>query len=232
MNPSGSQGTQCVHQDFLRIVDTDKYQQSASMCVYRATQDGSWGLTFVIYFNHGIQVLSRWCNSRTICCSLVWLFQCTKYLGYSTLIDKKLPPDGSNDASWSFFRLPRSSIHEKTSSGARPALPMGVAPEAIVEKTYFEYRLKYIVPTFSHQIKALYDNIVGCALSAPDSSSPRGYSRIFLGIDSKSDMFFLNSSVSFISIFRRLPWSSSIRRSVIPYFCWIFPYQRPSLVIF
>jgi hypothetical protein len=44
------------------------------MCVYRATQDGSWGLTFMIYFNHGIQVLSRWHNLRIICCSLVWLF--------------------------------------------------------------------------------------------------------------------------------------------------------------
>jgi hypothetical protein len=50
------------------------------------------------------------------------------------LIDKKLAPDGSNDASWSFSRLPLSSIHEKTSSGARPAFPMGVAPEAIVKK--------------------------------------------------------------------------------------------------
>jgi hypothetical protein len=59
MRLSGSQGIQCVHQDFLRVVDTDKFQQSASMCVYRATQDGSWGLNFVIYFNHGIQVLSR-----------------------------------------------------------------------------------------------------------------------------------------------------------------------------
>jgi hypothetical protein len=59
---------------FLRVVDTDTYQQSASMCVYRATQDGSWGLTFVIYFNHGIRVLSRWRNSRIICRSLVWLF--------------------------------------------------------------------------------------------------------------------------------------------------------------
>jgi hypothetical protein len=55
MNPSGSQGTQCVYQDFLRIVDTDTYQQSASMCVYRASQDGSQGLIFVI--NHGIRVL-------------------------------------------------------------------------------------------------------------------------------------------------------------------------------
>jgi hypothetical protein len=41
---------------FLRVVDMDTYQQSASMCVYRATQDGSWGLTFMIYY--GIQVLS------------------------------------------------------------------------------------------------------------------------------------------------------------------------------
>jgi hypothetical protein len=59
---------------FLRVVDTDTYQQSASMYVYRATQDGSWGLTFMIYFNHDIRVLSRWRNSRIICCSLVWLF--------------------------------------------------------------------------------------------------------------------------------------------------------------
>jgi hypothetical protein len=39
MNPCGSRGTQCIHQDFLHILDTDKYQQSASMCVYQATQD-------------------------------------------------------------------------------------------------------------------------------------------------------------------------------------------------
>jgi hypothetical protein len=57
---------------FLRVVDTDTNQQSASMCVYRATQDGSWGLTFMIYFNHGIRVLSRWRNSRIIFRSLVW----------------------------------------------------------------------------------------------------------------------------------------------------------------
>jgi hypothetical protein len=34
------------------------------------------------------------------------------------------------------------------------------------------------------------DNIIGCALSAPDGSSPRGYSQIFLGIDSKNDSSF------------------------------------------
>jgi hypothetical protein len=52
------------------------------MGVYRATQDGSCGLTFMIYFNHGIQVLSRWRNSRIIFYSLVWLFQYTKYSSY------------------------------------------------------------------------------------------------------------------------------------------------------
>jgi hypothetical protein len=77
---------------FLYVVDTDTYQQSASMCVYRATQDGSWGLTFVIYFNHDIQISSRWHNSRIICHSLVWLIQRTKYSGYITMINKNSLP--------------------------------------------------------------------------------------------------------------------------------------------
>jgi hypothetical protein len=36
-------------------------------------------------------------------------------------------------------------FYQEISSGARSALPMGVAPEAIVEKDFFEYRLKNIV---------------------------------------------------------------------------------------
>jgi Na+-transporting NADH:ubiquinone oxidoreductase subunit NqrA len=97
---------------FLRVVDTDSYQQSASMCVYQATQDGSRGLTFAIYFNHGIQVLSRWRNSRIICHSLVWLIQHTKYSGCITMIYKKLAPDGSNDIHQFFLRFPCSSTQE------------------------------------------------------------------------------------------------------------------------
>jgi hypothetical protein len=73
------------------------------MCVYRATQDGSWGLTFVIYFNHGIQVLSRWRNSRIICRSLVWLIQHTKYSGYITMIFKNSLPMGVMTFINSFF---------------------------------------------------------------------------------------------------------------------------------
>jgi hypothetical protein len=41
-----------------------------------------------------------------------------------------------------------------------------------------------------HKIKPWLNNIVGCVPSAPDGSSPRGYSRIFLGIDSKNDSSF------------------------------------------
>jgi hypothetical protein len=65
------------------------------MCVYRATQDGSWGLTFVIYFNHDIQVLSWWRNSRIIFRSLVWLNQYTHFFELS-LTFLWIPPDGSN----------------------------------------------------------------------------------------------------------------------------------------
>jgi hypothetical protein len=35
-----------------------------------------------------------------------------------------------------------ANSRQEISSGARSALPMGVAPEAIVEKVFFEYRLK------------------------------------------------------------------------------------------
>jgi hypothetical protein len=41
-----------------------------------------------------------------------------------------------------------SIVHCKTSSGVRPALPMEVAPEAIVKKMFFEYMLKDNVPCF------------------------------------------------------------------------------------
>jgi hypothetical protein len=65
---------------------------------------------------------------------------------------------------------------------------MGVAPEAIVEKICFEYRLKYSV-LHHHTLTrhSFIANFVGCALSAPDGSSPRGYSRMFSGTVSSID---------------------------------------------
>jgi hypothetical protein len=44
-------------------------------------------------------------------------------------------------------------------------------------------------------------NIVGCAPSAPDGISPRGYSRIFSGIGSKNEFSFADLFVSFHQFF-------------------------------
>jgi hypothetical protein len=52
-----------------------------------------------------------------------------------------------------------------------------------------------------HQIVTLFDNIVGCVLSAPDSSSPRGYSRIFSGIDLKNEFSSLIPLYHFLQFF-------------------------------
>jgi hypothetical protein len=95
-----------------------------------------------------------------------------------------------------------SVIHDKASSGARPALPMGVAPEAIVKKNLISsIGSKTLCLLSCHQIVALLNNIAGCALSAPDGSSPRGYSRIFSGIDSKNQFSSTDLFVSFHQFF-------------------------------
>jgi hypothetical protein len=65
--------------------------------------------------------------------------------------------------------FPISSRCFLLSSGARPVLPMVVAPEAIVE-SFFEYRLKYTVISSSSPL--FLRKFVGCATSAPDGSSP------------------------------------------------------------
>jgi hypothetical protein len=123
----------------------------------------------MIYFNHDIQVLSWWCNSRIIFRSLVWLNQYTQFSSCPLLLSW-IAPDGSNR--FSFYRqCSRSSLLMKCkrlhlnhwptnwffiigfnfsplfcrflSIGCATALSMGVAPEAIAE--FFGYRLKKIV---------------------------------------------------------------------------------------
>jgi hypothetical protein len=67
---------------------------------------------------------------------------------YSGLYNhKKLTPDGSNRCSTTqSFTSHVLVLCQEISSGAHSALPMGVAPEAIVEKIFFfKYRLKYSV---------------------------------------------------------------------------------------
>jgi hypothetical protein len=135
MNPSGSQGTQCVHQDFLRVVDTDTYQQSASMCVYRATQDGPGVLptrqvaAFEFRCDNAYSRIS--CRSQSLTENI------------RVLLNQKLAPDGSNLSS--FRRLRSRKLYTYSSASS-------------------------IVINFIS---------IGCALSAPDGSSPRGYSRNF-----------------------------------------------------
>jgi hypothetical protein len=60
-----------------------------------------------------------------------------------------------------------------SSLGARPVLPMGVDPEAIVES--FLSIGSNIFSYSSFQFLYSYDNFIGCATSAADGSSPRGY---------------------------------------------------------
>jgi hypothetical protein len=79
-----------------------------------------------------------------------------------------------------------SNACQEISSGARSALPMGVAPEAIVEKYFFEYRLKYSVV---HHTSSRNSLIITClsntrpslqlevAVTIFESSSPQGYNR-------------------------------------------------------
>jgi hypothetical protein len=106
-----------------------------------------------------------------------------------------------------------------------PSAPDGGSPRGYSQKNLIlSIGSKTLYLLLVHQTIALLDNIVGCALSAPDGSSPRGYSRLFSGIDLKNDFFFFDPSVPFTSIFRRLPWSSSIRRYVTPdFFLNVFP---------
>jgi hypothetical protein len=126
----------------------------------------------------------------------------------------KLPPDGSNHAFEIFLHL---FLHYlwKNIIGCAPSAPDGSSPRGYSRKNLIlSIGSKKLCLLSCHQIVALLNNIVGCALSAPDGSSPRGYSRIFSGIDSKNEFSFADLFVPLHSIFRRLPWSSSVLRYV------------------
>jgi hypothetical protein len=75
-----------------------------------------------------------------------------------------------------FFRFLYYSWKLEISSGARPALPMGLAPEAIVE-SFSSIGSSILFSCILVLLLILHNNFVGCAPSAPDSSSPRDYSR-------------------------------------------------------
>jgi hypothetical protein len=81
------------------------------------------------------------------------------------------------------------------SSGARSALPMGVAPEATTKCLYLVVGLTSIILSLFYRppflpflflyfslflltVPSLF-HFIGCATSAPDGSSPRGYDQVF-----------------------------------------------------
>jgi hypothetical protein len=68
------------------------------------------------------------------------------------------------------FLFTRANACQEISSGARSALPMGVAPEAIVEKYFFEYRLKYSVVHHTLSRNSLIITIVEYASITPVKS--------------------------------------------------------------
>jgi hypothetical protein len=106
-------------------------------------QDGSWGLTFMIFTTMTFKLFittTRPENSEFIV-SLIWLFQYPKSLRcFSSAIRKSLPMGVKSEFICLIFLTMKSMIlliHNQyfpSSSGARPVLPMGVAPEAIVKK--------------------------------------------------------------------------------------------------
>jgi hypothetical protein len=115
------------------------------MCVYYAMQDGSWGLTFTIFYDHGIQAFNRddaaW--ESNFCSEPCLAVSIPKILELFSSTSHKIPLDGSelmsiNVSRWASDKEVDNFLqyvidYFPSSSGAQPALPMGVALEAIIK---------------------------------------------------------------------------------------------------
>jgi hypothetical protein len=103
------------------------------MCVYQATQDGSWGLNFTRCFNHAFKFCRDDATRESYVAALFDCFSSENLRIVSTLTNMNSLPIGVVTLSKSSFAFFALYMHVKILSGARPALPMGVALEAIVE---------------------------------------------------------------------------------------------------
>jgi hypothetical protein len=148
---------------FLCIVDTDKYQQSASMCVYWATQDESWGLTFMIYFNMAFKFCR---DDATRESYFAALFDCFNIQNIRVVLCN------------SYKSLPMGVIvFYFVDNVVEVHWIQPIAPKTFVHQLALYYRL-HLFFFLSTSLYRVCDN-------APNGSSPWGYSRIFSGIDSK-----------------------------------------------
>jgi hypothetical protein len=100
---------------------------------------------------------------------------------------------------------------------------MGVAPEAIVEQNFFfEYRLKYSVLHYHASTQnSLAISFIGCAFSAPNGSSPQGYSRMFVGYSLLTWLLYCRRQPCLLFSVIFLFDSHHIWYSSIIWICWI-----------
>ena len=80
------------------------------------------------------------------------------------------------------------------SSGTRTAFPMGVAPEATAKDLCLVVGSTPYVAIFSFFLEVFIS--IGCATSAPDGSSPRGYEQM-LAFDHRLSPFLFCNTGSF-----------------------------------
>jgi hypothetical protein len=161
----------------------------------------------MICFNHGIRVSSRWCNSRIISCSLVWLLKCTKYSSCSSN-DSWITPDESNR--FIFCRLWNQRLLStkgsrlrlliffqcySSSSGARRVLPMGVAPEAVAEFFLGIGSRIYILSPYLFSCDTLGTIVLRYSSRSSGDRSPRVHEGVLC------DFFYIVQCCSLASLF-------------------------------
>jgi hypothetical protein len=123
--------------------------------------DWSWGLTFMIFYNHGIQafIMTTRLENHNFVVSLVWLFQYPKSSGcFLRLV--------VNPSRWEWI-------------GKYQCLML----IRLTMKSIICSNVCSIISLLACKVDNF--NFVGCTTSAPDGSSPRGYSQKILGIGSK-----------------------------------------------
>ena len=96
-------------------------------------------------------------------------------------------------SSFFFFLFLSFSLFFIISSGTRTAFPMGVAPEATAKDLCLGVGSTPYVAIFSFFLEVFIS--IGCATSAPDGSSPRGYEQMLVFDHRLSPFLFCHSRV-------------------------------------
>jgi hypothetical protein len=216
MNPSGSQGTQCVHQDFS---SHHRHGYIPAECIH-VRIPGHTGRILGSYLR---DIFQPWHSS------FVAMMQLENHMSQPCLTVLTCQIFGLFHFNW-YDSLPmvvaissKSLLHPFLHCslwnivGCVPSALDGSSPRGYSRKNLFSsIGWKTACLLSCHEIITWLNNIVGCTPSAPDGSSPRGYSRIFSGIDSKNDSFFTRLNFSSASLI--FPYSSLPSRTIFGMF--------------